>query len=76
MNTTQDSQLHALLTRLNGLSEAWLTQSGKDLARANRLGNCTAGLVAATEAGMLRGCAQRLSAAVTAALTSDQDQEN
>jgi hypothetical protein len=71
MNSTQDSQLHTLLTRLNNLSAAWLTQSGKDLARANQLGNCTAGLVAATEAGMLRGCAQRLSAAITTALTSE-----
>ena len=71
MSTTQDSRLHALLTGLNELSAAWLTQAGEFHARANRLGNCTAGLEAATEASIRRGCAQQLSAAITDAITSE-----
>ena len=64
-----DGRLHALLTGLSELTAGWQAQAGAALARANRLGNCAAGLDAAGEAGTLRRCAEQLSAAVNIALT-------
>lgn len=45
------------------LAARWQYEAGQLHARANQLGNCTAGLVKATEAGAIRQCAQQLEAA-------------
>lgn len=49
------------------LAGGWQYSAGLRHARANRLGNCAAGLTAATEASILRQCAQELEAAPLAA---------
>lgn len=49
------------------LASQWQYTAGQRHARANQLGNCTAGLVQATEAGIFRQCAQELETADLAA---------
>ena len=52
--------------RLLALTRRWLTQSGELRARADRLGNCTAGRDAFIDACMLVKCAQDVHNALSA----------
>jgi hypothetical protein len=55
------------MRELLDLAARWDRLAGQRLAEANRLGPGTAGQVRATEAGMLRDCADELRQAIVAA---------